>query len=81
MEKFSGVPVWHVSVAVRGMKPVVTWSPAERLRAEELMRAVLRGIGRDVESRTQLGRTLQLRRLMTPAEALSIGGTQDRRVR
>ena len=92
MEKFSGVPVWHVSVALhvpdprlhgtpQALLPVEAWSPADRVRANEIMRHVLRGVGRDVESSDTLPRSLHRRRLFTTTEAAAIGGTQDRRTR
>ncbi len=88
MEKFTGVPVWHASIALHvpeastgmtSLREVSTWSPSERVRAEQILRHVLRGVGRDVEARETLERSLHLRRLMTVAEAASVGGTQDRR--
>jgi len=82
MERFSGVPVWHASVAALtsfGLKPVTAWTRQQREHAERLLRAAVSGVGTDNELREDTPVTIQLRRLATPAEALRLGGTQDRR--
>lgn len=80
MEKFSGVPVWHASVALIPMKPIGLWTRQQREHAERLLRAALNGVGTDNELREDHPFTIQVRRLATYAEAARLGGTQDRRV-
>lgn len=70
--------MWHASVSVKG-KPVTEWSPAERLRAEQLLKWLVDGVGAKVALRETTFRTIQVRKLASEAERLTIGPPRDLR--
>lgn len=89
MERFKGVPVWHASVALHslerrylpsGLVPFVEWSSLHLNSARRLLGALLRGAGLEKEQVEEVpGKSLQWRRLASPAERMVIGPTIDKR--
>ncbi len=89
MERFKGVPVWHASVAKHsadprylpsGLIPFREWSGLDLVRARQLLSAMLHGVGLEKQQIEEVpGKSLQWRRLATPAEREVIGPTIDKR--
>lgn len=75
------MPVWHASGAIQPVKPVIQWSASERAEVEEMLRGLIKGVGRErlefFEDDHPEAIALHLRRPADGEEEDFVGGARD----